>query len=159
MVNSERNLTLLQAVDPARRAGPAGLAADLPGRRAAWVSVTHFDFASSEEVFDEIRRFSNPQTGYDLRGASYARLAARHPLQWPCPPDDDSDRHPIRYLNDGVSQDLFVDADGHRPRLAFPRRRGGRCSTPARTWIRTSCPTTTTRWCSTPAGCSTSGTP
>ena len=29
------------------------------------------------------------QTGYDLRGASYARL--RHtPLQWPCPPDDDA---------------------------------------------------------------------
>ena len=27
---------------------------------------------------------------------------------------------PIRYRNDGVSQDLFVDADGHRPRLAFP---------------------------------------
>ena len=26
----------------------------------------------------------------------------------------------MRYLNDGVSQDLFVDADGHRPRLAFP---------------------------------------
>ncbi len=31
-----------------------------------------------------------------------------------------ADRHPIRYLNDGVSQDLFVDADGHAPRLAFP---------------------------------------
>ena len=32
----------------------------------------------------------------------------------------DDDRHPIRYLNDGVSQDLFVDDDGNRPRLAFP---------------------------------------
>ena len=79
----------------------------------------HFDFSSSEQVFDEIRRFSNPQTGYDLRGVSYSRLR-QTPLQWPCPPDDDGDRHPIRYLNDGVSQDLFVDADGHRPRLAFP---------------------------------------
>ena len=79
----------------------------------------HFDFSSSEQVFDEIRRFSNPTTGYDLRGASYSRLR-RTPLQWPCPPDDDNDRHPIRYLNDGVSQDLFITADGHRPRLAFP---------------------------------------
>ena len=34
MVNSERNLTLLQAVHPTRRAGPARLAVDLPGRRA-----------------------------------------------------------------------------------------------------------------------------
>ena len=79
----------------------------------------HFDFSASEQVFDEIRRFSNPRTGYDLRGVSYSRLR-QTPLQWPCPPDDDNDRHPIRYLNDGVSQDLFVDADGHRPRLAFP---------------------------------------
>ncbi len=118
MVNSERNLTLLQAAIP-----PAGQA------RPDWQLIcqvaeqlgfgAHFDFSSSEQVFDEIRRFSNPATGYDLRGVSYSRL--RHsPLQWPCPPDDDADRHPIRYLNDGVSQDLFVDADGHRPRLAFP---------------------------------------
>src|SRR4029079_8317226 len=31
-------------------------------------------------------------------------------------------RHRIRYLNDGVSQHLFVDAEGHTPRLAFPTR-------------------------------------
>jgi sulfite reductase (NADPH) flavoprotein alpha-component len=79
----------------------------------------HFTYESSEQVFDEIRRFANPKTGYDLRGASYARLR-QTPLQWPCPPDDDNDRHPIRYLNDGVSQDLHVDVNGHRPRLAFP---------------------------------------
>ncbi|MDT5096824.1 MAG: sulfite reductase flavoprotein alpha-component [Mycobacterium sp.] len=118
MVNSERNLTLLQAAIP-----PAGQA------RPDWQLICqvavhlgfgeHFEFASSEQVFDEIRRFSNPKTGYDLRGVSYARLRET-PLQWPCPPDDDGDRHPIRYLNDGVSQDLFIDADGRRPRLAFP---------------------------------------
>jgi sulfite reductase (NADPH) flavoprotein alpha-component len=117
MVNSERNVTLLQAAVP-----PVGQA------RPDWQLICqvaahlgfggHFDFSCSEEVFDEIRRFSNPTTGYDLRGVSYARLR-QTPLQWPCPPDD-ADRHPIRYLNDGVSQDLFVDADGHRPRLAFP---------------------------------------
>lgn len=118
MVNSERNLTLLQAAVP-----PTGQA------RPDWQLICqvaahlgfgeHFDFSSSEEVFAEIRQFSNPATGYDLRGVTYDRLR-RTPLQWPCPPYDDGDRHPIRYLNDGVSQDLFVDVDGHRPRLAFP---------------------------------------
>ena len=53
--------------------------------------------------------------------ASATSGCGQTPLQWPVPrPDGDDDRHPIRYLNDGVSQDLFVDADGHRPRLAFP---------------------------------------
>ena len=118
MVNSERNLTLLQAsIPPAGQARPDW---QLICQVAAHLGFgEHFDFSSSEQVFDEITRFSNPQTGYDLRGVSYSRLR-QTPLQWPCPPDDDSDRHPIRYLNDGVSQDLFVDADGRRPRLAFP---------------------------------------
>ena len=35
-------------------------------------------------------------------------------------PTTTTDRHPIRYLNDGVSQDLHVDENGYRPRLAFP---------------------------------------
>lgn len=35
-------------------------------------------------------------------------------------PAGSPDRNPIRYLNDGVSQTLFVGTDGHRPRLAFP---------------------------------------
>ena len=118
MVNSERNLTLLQAsIPPAGQARPDW---QLICQVAAHMGFgEHFDFSSSEQVFDEIRRFSNSTTGYDLRGASYSRLR-RTPLQWPCPPDDDNDRHPIRYLNDGVSQDRFITADGHRPRLAFP---------------------------------------
>ena len=33
-----------------------------------------FSYDSAEEVFEEIKRFWNPQTGYDLRGASYDRL-------------------------------------------------------------------------------------
>lgn len=118
MVNSDRNLTLLQQSIPA------------PGQtRPDWQLICqiaaelgfgdHFAYSSSAEVFDEIRRFHNPATGYDLRGASYDRLR-NTPLQWPVPPGDDADRHPIRYLNDGVSQDLFVDGSGRRPRLAFP---------------------------------------
>jgi NADPH-dependent sulfite reductase flavoprotein alpha-component len=118
MVNSERNLTLLQASMP-----PAGQAQ--PDWQLICQVATHmgfgehFRYQSSEEIFAEIRGFANPKTGYDLRGASYTRLR-QTPLQWPCPPDDDNDRHPIRYLNDGVSQDLYVDENGHRPRLAFP---------------------------------------
>jgi sulfite reductase (NADPH) flavoprotein alpha-component len=157
MVNSERTLTLLQAsIPPAGQARPDW---QLICQVAAHMGFgEHFDFSSSEQVFDEILRFSNPATGYDLRGVSYSRL--RHtPLQWPCPPNDDLDRHPIRYLNDGISQQEFVDAKGRRPRLAFPTP-SKRAVFHARPHVvRTSCPTTTTRWCSTPVGCSISGTP
>ncbi len=123
MINSERNLTLLQQSVPA-----------FGDARPDWELICgvaeklgfgdDFDYKSSSDVFDEIRRFANPRTGYDLRGASYERLRET-PLQWPCPPEDAEDRHPIRYLNDGVSQTLFIDDNGHRPRLAFatPSRR------------------------------------
>ena len=117
MVNSERNLTLLQQSIP-----PAGQA------RPDWQLICqvaehmgfgeHFRYETSEQIFDEIRSFANPKTGYDLRGASYQRLR-QTPLQWPCPPEG-SDRNPIRYLNDGISQHLFVDENGHTPALAFP---------------------------------------
>ncbi|HEX2213010.1 MAG TPA: bifunctional nitrate reductase/sulfite reductase flavoprotein subunit alpha, partial [Mycobacterium sp.] len=118
MVNSERTFTLLQqSIPPAGQANPDW---QLICEVAAHMGFgDHFAYQSSEEIFDEIRRFSNPRTGYDLRGVTYARLR-QTPLQWPCPPEDDADRHPIRYLNDGVSQDRFVDENGHVPRLAFP---------------------------------------
>ena len=160
MVNSERNSDAAAGGHPAGRRGAAGLAADLPGRRAHGVRRALRLHSRSEEIFDEIRRFANPRTGYDLRGVSYERLRET-PVQWPCPPGRRGrDRNPIRYLNDGVSQDLFVDDDGHRPRLAFPTpsRRAVFHAAPAH-GRRANCPTTTSRWCSTPAGCSTSGTP
>ena len=123
MINSERNLTLLQrSVEPIGEARPDW---QLICQVATAMGFgDQFSFTSSEDVFNEIRRFWNPKTGYDLRGASYGRLHET-PLQWPCPPDDTDDRHPIRYLNDGISQNLFEDATGHRPRLAFatPSRR------------------------------------
>jgi NADPH-dependent sulfite reductase flavoprotein alpha-component len=127
MVNSDRNVTLLnQSLVPPGEARPDW--ALICGVADALGFGKHFAFKSSEEIFEEIRRFHNPQTGYDLRGASYQRLR-RTPLQWPIPPMDapggDVDRHPIRYLNDGVSQHLHVDTDGRIPRLAFatPSRR------------------------------------
>jgi sulfite reductase (NADPH) flavoprotein alpha-component len=121
MVNSERGVTLLQqSIPPAGQARPDW---QLICQVAAQMGFgEHFDYPSGEEIFDEIRRFWNPKTGYDLRGVSYERLR-QTPLQWPCPPDD-NDRHPIRYLNDGVSQELFVDDNGNTPRLAFPTPSG-----------------------------------
>ncbi len=117
MVNSERTLTLLrQAVPPPGQARPDW---QLICQVAAAMGFgAAFDYRCASEIFDEIRRFWNPLTGYDLRGASYSRLR-EGPLQWPSPPGDAEGRHPIRYLNDGVSQHQHLDANGRRPRLAF----------------------------------------
>lgn len=123
MINSERNMTLMQkAVPPRGEAMPdwqiiALVAAEMGFREA-------FSYHSAEEIFEEIKLFWNPETGYDLRGASYKRLRET-PLQWPCPPDDHQHRHPIRYLNDGVSQNLKNATDGGPPpAIAFPTPRG-----------------------------------
>ncbi len=107
MINSERNLTLTQkAVDPPGQALPDW---QIVARVACAMGYEQaFRYSSAEEVFEEIKRFWNPKTGYDLRGASYARLR-KTSVQWPCPPQDGLDRHPIRYLNDGISQTLAVD--------------------------------------------------
>lgn len=123
MVNSDRTMTLNQQ------------ATDAPGdAKPDWLMICRvaqamgfdegFKFGSSDEVFDEIRRFWNPQTGWDIRGVDYDRLR-RGPVQWPAPPSDAEDRHPIRYVNDGISQSLHREADGTVPRLAFatPSRR------------------------------------
>ena len=122
MINSERNLTLFQkAVNAPGQAMPdwqiiATMACELGYAEA-------FTYSSAEEIFEEIKGFSNPRTGYDLRGVTYSRLRET-PLQWPCPPDDDNDRHPIRYVNDGVSQSLRTREDGSVPRLSFPTATG-----------------------------------
>jgi len=122
MINSERNLTLMQkAIDP-----PGEAMADwqIIARVACEMGYADgFTYASASEVFEEIKRFWNPKTGYDIRGASHERLR-ESPLQWPCPPEAESDRNPIRYLNDGISQKERLNADGSRPRIAFPTERG-----------------------------------
>jgi sulfite reductase (NADPH) flavoprotein alpha-component len=41
-----------------------------------------FDYESSAEIFDEIKRAWNPKTGYDIGGASHDRLRQML-LQWP----------------------------------------------------------------------------
>ncbi|MFI7001602.1 molybdopterin-dependent oxidoreductase [Nocardia sp. NPDC050175] len=121
MVNSERTVTLLQrSVDPIGDARPDWL---LIAQVATAMGFAGFEFGSSAEVFAEIKRFANPVTGYDLRGMDFERLEDG-PMQWPCP-DSARSRNPIRYVNDGVSQNLYIDADGRQPRLAFatPSRR------------------------------------
>jgi sulfite reductase (NADPH) flavoprotein alpha-component len=122
MVNSERNLTLMQkAVEPPGDALPDW---QIIARVACAMGYAHaFSYASADEVFEEIKAFWNPKTGYDIRGASHERLR-QTPLQWPCPPDDAQDRHPIRYLNDGVSQQLKRAEDGTAPRIAFATSSG-----------------------------------
>ncbi|MRN52586.1 bifunctional nitrate reductase/sulfite reductase flavoprotein subunit alpha [Paenibacillus monticola] len=122
MINSERNLTLLQkAVDPPGAALPdwqiiARVACEM-GYAAA------FSYTSAAEVYQEIQQAWNPKTGYDIRGATYDRLHETS-MQWPCAPDSPSDRNPIRYLNNGVSQTLKVHADSSSPRLVFPTESG-----------------------------------
>lgn len=122
MINSERNMTLMQqAVEPQGEALPdwqiiARIACEMGFAQA-------FSYESAAEVFDEIRQCSNPKTGYDLRGASHQRLR-QTPLQWPCPPDTEQDRNPIRYLNTGISQPLKQAEDGSLPELVFPTASG-----------------------------------
>lgn len=95
MINSERNVTLMQqAVNP-----PGDACADweLLARVARAMGYTSgFNYTSASEVFDEIRETANPVTGYDLRGISYEKLR-RTAMQWPCGPEE-LEGQPIRYL-------------------------------------------------------------
>ncbi|MFG3041099.1 molybdopterin-dependent oxidoreductase [Streptomyces sp. NPDC048330] len=122
MVNSERNLTLVRGVvDPPGQALPDW---QLIARVACEMGFADsFAYTSAEEVFEELKRAWNPQTGWDLRGVTYERLRST-PVQWPAPTADGPDRNPIRYVNDGVSQTLREREDGSRPRLAFPTASG-----------------------------------
>ncbi|MFD4004076.1 molybdopterin-dependent oxidoreductase [Streptomyces rubiginosohelvolus] len=118
MINSERTLTLSRrATDPPGEAWPdwriiAEVACALGYEDA-------FGYTSAEEIFAEITRAWNPHTGYDLRGVTYERLRGT-PVQWPSADVEGPARNPVRYLNDGVSQELTVRPDGTVPRLAFP---------------------------------------
>ncbi|MFI6647218.1 molybdopterin-dependent oxidoreductase [Streptomyces sp. NPDC050529] len=122
MINSERNLTLVQGVvDPPEQALPDW---QLIARVACEMGFAEgFTYTCAEEVFEELKQAWNPRTGWDLRGVTYERLRAT-PVQWPAAAADGPDRNPIRYLNDGISQALLEREDGTRPRLAFPTASG-----------------------------------
>lgn len=117
MINSERNITLMQeAVSP-----PGDALADwqIIARVAREMGFNEgFNFESAEDVFEEIKRSYNPKTGHDLRGVTYSRLRSA-PLQWPCADIKSDERNPIRYLNTGINQPLKIHEDGSRPELVF----------------------------------------
>lgn len=115
LVNAERNLTLA----PAAVTPPGDSLADwqIIARMACALGFAeHFSYANAAAVFDEIRGFANPATGYDLRGASHARLR-QGPLQWPVAPDA-GPRNPIRYREAGVLR--FPTPDGRAQFLPRP---------------------------------------
>ncbi|MFF7896311.1 molybdopterin-dependent oxidoreductase [Streptomyces sp. NPDC007907] len=115
-VNSERNLTLTrQAADP-------------PGEATAdWRIIAEvaramgygkgFSYDSAEQVFEEIRRFRNPKTGWDLRGVTYERLRET-PVQWPAAREDGPERNPVRYV--GEEGLRFPTASGRAVFFARP---------------------------------------
>ncbi|MEU9239692.1 bifunctional nitrate reductase/sulfite reductase flavoprotein subunit alpha [Streptomyces sp. NPDC048385] len=109
LVNSERNLTLARpAADP-----PGEATADwrlIAGVARAMGFEDGFSYGSAEEIFEEIKRFHNPQTGYDLRGVTYDRLRAA-PVQWPAATADGPDRNPVRYRGPDGSL-TFATASG-----------------------------------------------
>lgn len=122
MINSERNMTLLQqAVSPPGEAMPDW---EIIAHVACEMGYSHaFSYTSASDVFEEIKQTWNPKSGYDIRGASYERLRET-PLQWPIASDHHEDRNPIRYRNDGRSQLRKVDEDGTVPEFAFPTESG-----------------------------------
>ncbi|MFJ3892550.1 molybdopterin-dependent oxidoreductase [Streptomyces sp. NPDC090083] len=99
LVNSERTLTLARPAVP-----PPGEA--LPDWRiiasvaCAMGYEKGFSYDSAEQVFEELRQFWNPVTGWDLRGVTYERLRST-PVQWPAAEEDGPDRNPIRYVGGG----------------------------------------------------------
>nr|WSY51097.1 bifunctional nitrate reductase/sulfite reductase flavoprotein subunit alpha [Streptomyces sp. NBC_00886] len=99
LVNSERNLTLARpVVDP-----PGEAMADWRIIAAVACAMGYekgFSYDSAEQVFEEIRQFWNPVTGWDLRGVTYERLRST-PVQWPAAEEDGPDRNPIRYVGGG----------------------------------------------------------
>jgi sulfite reductase (NADPH) flavoprotein alpha-component len=122
MVNSERTLTLMQkAIESPGEALPDW---KIIARVACEMRFAHaFTYDSASEVFEEIKAAWNPKTGYDLRGASY-ELLREASLQWPCPPENPQASHPVRYINDGISQTLRINPDSTQPALAFPTESG-----------------------------------
>ena len=119
MINSERNLTLM----PRAVAAPGQSLPDwqIIARVACAMGYAEaFDYPDAEAVYDEIRRFYNPLTGYDLRGVGYAQLRDK-PHQWPCAPGRVHDRSPVRYIDEGAPSSLvFPTASGKARFFARP---------------------------------------
>ncbi|WP_455915024.1 molybdopterin-dependent oxidoreductase [Pseudomonas syringae] len=121
MINSERNLNLTQkAVDAPGQALPDW---QIIARVACEMGFADaFSYACAEAVFEEIKQAWNPATGYDIRGASYGRLRDQ-PVQWPCAPNDERVRNPIRYLSEINARPVERGIPA-RPAIVFPTANG-----------------------------------
>ncbi|MER7922203.1 bifunctional nitrate reductase/sulfite reductase flavoprotein subunit alpha [Streptomyces sp. NPDC096057] len=99
LINSERTLTLARpAVPPPGEALPDWRIIASVARAMGYEKG--FSYDSAEQVFEELRQFWNPVTGWDLRGVTYERLRST-PVQWPAAEEDGPDRNPIRYVGGG----------------------------------------------------------
>ncbi|MFI8232952.1 molybdopterin-dependent oxidoreductase [Streptomyces sp. NPDC085900] len=117
LVNSERNLTLARpATDPPGEAMADWRIIAAVAREMGYEQ--DFSYDSAEEVFEEIKRFRNPKTGWDLSGVTYERLRET-PVQWPAASQDGPDRNPIRYLGEDGSP-VFPTASGRAAFFARP---------------------------------------
>ncbi|MET7479138.1 bifunctional nitrate reductase/sulfite reductase flavoprotein subunit alpha [Streptomyces sp. NPDC005648] len=118
LVNSERDLTLARpAADPPGEAMAdwriiAGVAREMGFEEG-------FSYDSAEDVFEEIKRFWNPKTGWDLRGVTYERLR-RTPVQWPAASEEGHDRNPVRYVDDRDGTLTFPTPTGRAVFFARP---------------------------------------
>jgi sulfite reductase (NADPH) flavoprotein alpha-component len=115
MINTERNLTLMQkALEPPGEALPDW---QIIARVASEMGYAEsFAYDSAAEVFDELKRAANPNTGYDISGATHD-LLRQQPLQWPYAPGAPNDRNPIRYLGATPAEPLLFP--GKRGRAVF----------------------------------------
>ncbi|MFJ2155660.1 molybdopterin-dependent oxidoreductase [Streptomyces sp. NPDC087856] len=99
LTNSERTLTLARpAVPPPGEALPDWQIIASVARAMGYEKG--FSYDSAEQVFEELRQFWNPVTGWDLRGVTYERLRST-PVQWPAAKEDGPDRNPVRYIDWG----------------------------------------------------------
>lgn len=123
MVNSERRMTLAQqAVLPPGEAAPDWKI--IVEMAHAMGFEKQFPYQSAEEIFEEIRQFSNRKTGYNIEAVTYDNLNLSS-IQWPAPRNDDPYLNgKIRYLNDGKSQDVRLSDSGEQQRLNFPTSSG-----------------------------------
>ncbi|QQM31109.1 bifunctional nitrate reductase/sulfite reductase flavoprotein subunit alpha [Martelella lutilitoris] len=95
MVNSERNMALTVAA--VKAPGAALPDWQIIAKVACAMGYEHaFSYESAAEVFEEIRLFSNPATGYDISGVTHERLRGNS-IQWPAPEALQTTRNPIRY--------------------------------------------------------------
>ncbi|SEE62945.1 sulfite reductase [NADPH] flavoprotein, alpha-component [Streptomyces sp. 3213] len=124
LVNSERTLTLARpVVDPPGEATSDWRLIAAVARAMGYEKG--FSYDSAEEVFDEIRQFFNPVTGWDLRGVTYERLRST-PVQWPAAAENGPDRNPIRYVGGGelrfptASGRAVFHARPHMPAAELP---------------------------------------